>query len=83
MKWGEGSYIQDKGDYCASEGGYCACGGWISYGRGDDWTTRPSTGSSTRCHMFVEKGEGVRQRNSDVMNSILCLEGGIQVKNIK
>ncbi len=49
MKWGEGSYIQDKGDYCASEGGYCACGGWISYGRGDVWTTKPTTGSSTRC----------------------------------
>jgi hypothetical protein len=53
MKWGEGSYIQDKGDYCASEGGYCACGGWISYGRGDTWTTSASTGTSTRFENYV------------------------------
>ena len=48
MKWGDGTYIQDRGDYCASEGGTCTCGGWISYGRDDNWVTSPTKASITR-----------------------------------
>ena len=47
-KWGEGTYILDRGEYCASEGGLCVCGGWISYGRDDNWVTSPTKASMTR-----------------------------------
>lgn len=49
-KWGQASYITDRGDYCAAENGQCNCQGWITYGNGDSWSSpKLAAGSAVRC----------------------------------